>query len=103
MKLECNYCGQSFLSDWSKRKYCTHLCYSNSRKGVPNLAGRVKPILNTCKWCGKTFATGGRRRPNKRAKYCSLNCLGFSRMRISKINLLSQTNAAYIAGLIDGE
>jgi len=100
----CKKCNKPFQDlGYHRRKYCSHLCYSNSRKDIPNFAAKIRPTLNICKWCGKKFETGGRARPSKRTLYCSLNCLAFGRIKEPKVNLLSKTDSAYLAGLIDGE
>lgn len=66
-------------------------------------APKVQPITVNCGVCRKPFLVGGRGRPKKTARYCSLRCLALSRVRQATIGQLTDLEAAYCAGLFDGE
>jgi len=59
----------------------------------------------SCEACGKVFIVGGRGRPAKDRRFCSLACQRAARYRKSEQHCrnLSLTEAAYLAGIIDGE
>jgi hypothetical protein len=62
------------------------------------------PIEKQCEACGKVFEVGGRGRPMKTQRFCSDPCKLKGRYRRGLVcAALSPTEAAYIAGLIDGE
>ena len=62
-----------------------------------------EPLIVNCRWCGKVFATGGRGRPKRGQLFCSKKCAAFARVREVNVNQLSDVDAAYLAGLVDGE
>jgi hypothetical protein len=67
-------------------------------------AHKIEPTPKTCKACGRTFLTGGRGRPKRTQELCSDVCQRAARFRRgSKSKPLDGYDAAYIAGLIDGE
>lgn len=62
------------------------------------------PTEKVCPACGGKFLTGGRDLPRRKQVYCSMVCQQLARYRTgTKSNQLSATDAAYIAGLADGE
>ena len=63
----------------------------------------VTPVERTCPVCSTIFLVGGRGRHNKRT--CSRTCANLSRYRRAQRlpNVLIDIDAAYLAGLIDGE
>lgn len=66
-------------------------------------AHKVEPTEKACEWCGGPFLVGGRGRPRLDARFCSKRCTSFARVRQPKVRAMSSTQAAYLAGLIDGE
>lgn len=54
--------------------------------------------MKNCEKCGKPFRTG----PGKNKKYCSRKC--YLQVRHDpQVNILQDVDAAYLAGLVDGE
>lgn len=101
MIIKCVVCEKEF-EDYHNppRKFCSRECYGWSRLGKSRPQMRKREILN-CVICGKQFETGGR--AGKRKLYCSRTCQAIARVRVAKVNQMSVTDAAYLAGLIDGE
>jgi hypothetical protein len=66
-------------------------------------AHKIKPKKKKCRRCGKVFLVGGRGRPRYRQQYCSGRCQAFARIIQAKLAHLSKMDAAYFAGLFDGE
>lgn len=64
---------------------------------------KVEPIKKVCPVCGKVFEVGGRGRPQKKQRVCSQRCNAYARVRKHHVRQMSMTEAAYLAGLIDGE
>ena len=64
---------------------------------------KIKPTIKVCPWCKKEFETGGRGRAPKSQIFCSKSCMSFGRVRNPKVSELSESDAAYLAGIIDGE
>lgn len=64
---------------------------------------KVIPEIRYCPWCQQGFEVGGRYRPNKRQIHCSRQCQAYARVKHADARDLSVSEAAYIAGLIDGE
>jgi len=52
--------------------------------------------------CGREFETGGRLGPIDKV-FCSRTCQAHARVHTASVNQLSPTDAAYLAGLMDGE
>lgn len=99
LKKKCQICGKPFFilpHRIKSAKYCSNVC---RHKGHEN------PIIKKeCEYCGKEFAAGGGRSQAKQSqKFCSRSCQGYARKRMPISNDLSQGQAAYIAGIIDGE
>lgn len=63
---KCKLCGKEFLSNDSKRLYCSEKCYDDNRG---NFYTRVEPRKVACEHCGTEFET---RHGTK--KYCSTLC-----------------------------
>lgn len=99
----CGQCGNEFTPTHGRdQKYCGRECYHKSREGIaPN-----KPVPSTivvCAWCGKEFETGGRGRPKRGQRFCSKQCQAYARVREHHVNEMTVAQAAYLAGLVDGE
>lgn len=98
----CAKCGKAFLPRVAKRLYCSKDCYWKS------LIGRKHPYLppfeRICVVCGTPFTTprtGGYRKQ----RMCSMDCQRAARYRNSEgePRIMSDTEAAYLAGILDGE
>jgi len=76
--------------------------YHERQKGTIRLSIR-KRQLNICKNCGKTFETGGRTYVPRDRELCK-DCIHLARYRTgAKAKELYPLDAAYFAGLLDGE
>lgn len=85
------------------RKYCSHACYLTNRGSTPRRPW-AKVETRSCLVCGKAFEVGGRGRPPRRQRLCSDACQRLSRYRSGfQVKALSVTDAAWIAGFLDGE
>lgn len=98
----CEQCGKEFKADKPSRKYCSSECYHQSREGIP-VNKPVAPTIVKCAWCGKEFETGGRGRPKKGQRFCSGTCQAYARVKKHHVNEMTVAQAAYLAGLVDGE
>lgn len=105
----CETCGKEFeVGTWKlkndrfKGKYCSQACHYAGKTGVPLLKNRRREIYH-CAVCGKEFETGGRAGDLSK-RFCSTECRLAGRYRKgTEAKKLSVTDAAYIAGFIDGE
>lgn len=94
-------------------KYCGQACYHSARSGKSRgpyrwvgQKGRrpIEPEGRECEACGTTFHVGGRGRADRLARFCGMDCQRSARYRHgTKCKELSMEDAAYMAGLIDGE
>jgi hypothetical protein len=101
----CEQCGQEFKPTRGAnrvQKYCSSVCFHRSRAGIP-VNKPVEPVIVVCAWCGKEFETGGRGRPPKDQRFCSKACQAYTRVREHHVKEMSIAQAAYLAGLVDGE
>ena len=98
----CEQCGKEFKADKPGRKYCSSECYHKSTVGH-KAYNAVHPTVVKCAWCGKEFETGGRGRPKKGQQFCSGTCQAYARVKKHHVNEMTVAQAAYLAGLIDGE
>jgi hypothetical protein len=109
VKVPCPACGKVHERPaWEARRgkrFCDDACYATWATG--RTRGPYKghePEERRCEVCGKPFLVGGRGRPSRRARKCSPECRAAGRFRSgAKTNKLRQTDAAYLAGLVDGE
>jgi len=62
-------------TEWSKRKFCSHKCYSEYLKDHPTRK-RVG-IYKKCESCGKDFYVINARKDI--AKFCSMKCMGIAK------------------------
>jgi hypothetical protein len=98
----CETCGNEFIPDKPERKYCKRECYTKARIGVARLSTR-KRETRACVVCGKAFEVGGRAKKRDQ-ETCSIACGNLTRYRHgAKALELQPTDAAYLAGIIDGE
>ncbi len=109
MKKPCELCGKIFSrnndgdSRWAKRRFCSRQCYYKSRVGLerPELRRRV---IRQCAACGNSYEAGGRSGHDSASTFCSRRCAEAARWRTgSNAKSLSIAQAAYLAGLVDGE
>lgn len=118
VNLQCAGCGKEFLAKEydvkrGRGSYCSHDCYHKNRAGKKRgpykwngQCGRVPivPEEAVCVACGQKFRVGGRYRPKYSARFCSQRCRFLARYRrAAKCLPLTSEDAAYLAGLIDGE
>lgn len=102
----CLQCGAMFERPGERGYiYCSPTCFHKSRIGIsipkPMLRKEKKLLQHICRWCGTTF----RSLPCAGAKrfFCSPSCQGYAHSRHPKPLVLSREDAAYLAGIIDGE
>jgi LAGLIDADG-like domain len=109
VEITCPGCGKVYERPaWEVRKglrYCEPACYNRHRTGKKR--GPYKghePEERTCEVCGKVFLVGGVGRPPRSQRRCSDACRIAGRYRHGrKAKALTATDAAYLAGIIDGE
>lgn len=103
----CVVCGKAFyLAPWEirqgKGRYCTRACYYETLKGKERPSLRRRSI-QTCAVCGKEFEVGGQAK-HRGQVMCSWDCARRARYRSgTQSQTLTDTDAAYLAGFIDGE
>lgn len=101
----CEQCGKEFEPTRGPnrvQKYCSLECYHKAQVGHKGY-NVVPSTVVKCAWCGKEFETGGRGKPKRGQRFCSNQCMGFARVRKPKTNEMTVAQAAYLAGLVDGE
>lgn len=105
----CERCGKVFwttplaTSD-GPNKYCGRKCYYESQVGRERPNIRRLPEDRPCAACGTLFTVGGRGHPMHTQRFCSDTCKYSARYRHgARANDLSPLDAAYFAGLFDGE
>jgi len=99
----CNMCQLPVIST---KKYCSKSCYFKSLKGKQShRKGSGEIIKKICPVCYISFFCSCQRGfKNKKTIFCSNLCRGKSKIKTGIIaNTLTPTQAAYIAGLVDGE
>ena len=101
--IRCEVCGKKRKALVSqlvggRGRFCGKRCQYDSWKI------KAKEI-RSCVACGKAFEVGGRGRPPKDVVRCSVKCKNSSRFRrtVKQIKELSERDAAYLAGIVDGE
>lgn len=103
----CLHCGKVFyVKPWELRRgrgsYCGPECYRASRKGR-EVPARRRRQSRVCPVCGKEYEVGGRA-GKREQEVCSRSCANRARYRTgAHANELIIADAAYLAGLIDGE
>jgi endogenous inhibitor of DNA gyrase (YacG/DUF329 family) len=107
--ITCQECGTVFETypSMARRRFCSRECHIKYSTGRPR--GKYKPQQppehKTCEVCGTDFVVGGPERPNRKIRFCSLRCTRIAHRKPSEthVNTLSIPDAAYIAGIVDGE
>jgi len=107
---KCVRCDNAFhrgptesLGRWGSRRFCSRQCWAKARFGIerPELRRRV---TKTCAACGISYEAGGRSAHRGASTFCSRMCARAAHWRTgSKAKDLTIAQAAYLAGLIDGE
>jgi hypothetical protein len=98
----CETCGNQFTPDKPGRKYCRRSCYTKAQTGAVRLSIRKRED-RACIVCGKVFEVGGRAK-DRSQETCSIACGNLTRYRHGSATLvLIPTDAAYFAGIMDGE
>lgn len=107
--LDCEHCGQTFTrKPWEitkgREKYCSQACFHAAQVGQKRDTGFV-PEERPCVACGTLFKVGGRGNHERDVLYCSAKCARAARYRRPHIKArqLSEPEAAYLAGIVDGE
>lgn len=98
----CPTCSTEFtLPEWNKKKFCSTACAGVARRGELGSAPKGN-IQKICAVCEKPFLVF----PSQiRIVCCSRECMGKNRRFFSKmsVNQLNMTDAAWLAGLFEGE
>ncbi len=104
----CVICGNTFdVRQWELNHgrtglYCGVECSTVGRRGIARPATH-KRMTRNCVVCGKEFITGGRAGDISK-QFCSTECRSVGRYRKgAEANSISEIDAAYIAGFVDGE
>lgn len=106
IECECAQCGKRYTKPvWSNggMKYCGRECFYTSRRGRPRTDLQAQPDEKTCPRCSTKFLVGGTGRPQRHTKYCSVDCANKTRGYQPYPRVLSDMEAAWLAGLFDGE
>src|SRR5438309_2313343 len=98
----CTICPNEFETTNKNAKYCSRACYGRSKLGKPSPHG-LKRVTIVCEGCNKSFEAGGRSGKKATARFCSIQCAQDTASTGTTCAILSDVDAAYIAGLIDGE
>lgn len=95
-EVNCAICGVSFITHNPNPRYCSRACY---------VQGLRKPRkAMECAVCGKFVERLESYAKWRRNVFCSLDCANKARYRHGYIaKHLEVTDAAYLAGLLDGE
>lgn len=97
----CDQCGREFKPRRVDARFCSRACYHKSHVGPHG--PYLPPFERACIVCGSAFVTprsGGYRKQ----RMCSVACQRASRYRNgARAKKLSTTDAAWLAGFIDGE
>jgi hypothetical protein len=106
----CEQCGTGFVKrdcpSEARRnyKFCSRACYFKAKQGLPFPKENPLPEERACIVCDKPFMVGGRGNKNRHTNCCSRTCANLARYRRGRIgSTFSDTEAAYIAGIMDGE
>ena len=95
----CGHCGKEYTRpEWRKYgdKFCSNVCYWASKILPEEL--RAKGRECTCLFCKKVFYSW-----HKHPRYCSHACSVKHHTKYATPYILSVPDAAYLAGILDGE
>src|ERR1035441_7731027 len=90
----------------TRDRYCSRACYYESRTGHPPTNPKRRYMMkcqNIECLNGGEFEAGGRTGKDRDSKFCSVDCMEGMTKYGRKCNLLSDVDAAYLAGIMDGE
>lgn len=89
----------------ARRKYCSRACYDVGRTGITRGPYLSTHQTNICEECQIPFEVGGKDHPKKSTRFCSKSCAGvaYERQTAATVRTLRDTEAAWLAGLFDGE
>jgi hypothetical protein len=95
----CETCGIQFEVGGRGRpprrqRFCSQAC---------NAQTRTIDRARVCPVCRKTFTPGARGAVGRSRRWCSNDCAGLARIHAATIPELTVAQAAYFAGLLDGE
>ena len=99
----CPQCGRTeVIPEWAAaaKKFCSRACFLAS--GGLQVSKRG-PRYKACLVCGADFLVGGASNPKPSTKYCSPKCRERAPWRQPTPNSLTDVEAAWLAGLFDGE
>lgn len=101
---KCPKCGETYETVPSRpAKFCSSACYNAARSGVAR-GPYVERETKRCLVCDKPFTVGGYGNPRRATEFCSNLCQQRGRYRAgTPSKKLSAVQAAYVAGIIDGE
>lgn len=108
MERTCEWCSKTFEAwkGWKANRFCSQACYHAWRPGHSRgeLADQRPVEERTCPACARVFLVGGRGNRMRSAQCCSPECASKAKYRHGAIaRMLTTAEAAYLAGLIDGE
>lgn len=98
----CQQCGKEYqyrVTGANGKRYCSQTCYHASRRGIPSPRKMLAPERE-CALCGAPFTVI---RSNLDQKFCSHRCSGLAKGQRDTVRAMSDTEAAWLAGLFDGE
>lgn len=100
----CQMCGRQYEVYKSGSKFCGRACSSAAKMVRAQAALRPK----ACAACGRTFLVAANRAsrhaPSPTQRFCSMACQALARYRKGSVSrTMTPTEAAYLAGFIDGE
>lgn len=105
VQCRCKTCGKEYAvpewQDWG-RDFCGRPCYFEHRRKNP-VRNFVEPETKICPSCGTAFLVRGKGRRPARAIHCSRVCAGTGRVRTSPARIMDPIEAAWLAGVFDGE
>lgn len=104
---KCDQCEKEYsVPAWQPygKDYCSAKCYHKSKVGKPHPLKGKNTVMRECERCGHLFPTGGEGNRYHTQKYCSKLCSGWAKNGIHNTpKPLSLADAAYLAGMMDGE
>lgn len=106
MKTQCEHCETEFDQKRSGQKLCGRECAVRwARKQRVTFGGHGRPPeRRNCLACGAEFIAGGRGNKPRKQLLCSDECQKRARYRRGKqARAMTIAEAAYLAGIIDGE
>lgn len=103
----CEHCHTAFERPARRHyRYCSSLCYHAAQVGTSRGTYTTQPhqpirIIRVCMWCGQEFESVSS--AGARISFCSRSCQAYAHTKLPLCKALSATDAAYLAGILDGE